>query len=242
MTGPDLVGGREAETRDLDRREVGVLAPLFVGLVLFGFYPMPLLNVIDPYVQDTLHHVGVTDPLRRVQAAPAREDSSDRARDDRHVRQAAPRLRSLWPILVVFGAACIGVLIEAFLPRERRYVAQFACRCSRSSPPWSASASSPTTCRGSAAARRRGLLVSEGTIALDGPTMFLWGLVLVFGLGGVLLFGRAAGRGRRLRVRRPGGRAAGHRVGAPVGGARPHRGLPAAAVRHRRDDALPGRG
>src|SRR4051794_41745767 len=34
----------------------------------------------------------------------------------------------------------------------------------------------------------RGLLGSQGTIALDGPTMFLWGMVLVFGLGGVLLF------------------------------------------------------
>jgi NADH-quinone oxidoreductase subunit M len=70
MTGPDLVGGREQETPDLDRREVGVLAPLFVALVVFGFYPMPLLNVINPYVQDTLHHVGVTDPAPRVQAAP----------------------------------------------------------------------------------------------------------------------------------------------------------------------------
>jgi len=32
---------------------------------------------------------------------------------------------SLWPILVVFGAACVGVLIEAFLPRQWRYLAQF---------------------------------------------------------------------------------------------------------------------
>jgi len=70
MTGPDLVGGREAETTDLDRREVGTLAPLFLGLVLFGFFPMPLLNVINPYVQDTLAHVGVTDPAPTV-AAPA---------------------------------------------------------------------------------------------------------------------------------------------------------------------------
>jgi NADH-quinone oxidoreductase subunit M len=30
--------------------------------VLFGFYPMPLLNVINPFVQDTLQQVGVTDP------------------------------------------------------------------------------------------------------------------------------------------------------------------------------------
>jgi NADH-quinone oxidoreductase subunit M len=83
MTGPDLIlrdgsspasSGTirrgEAEFRDLDRREVCVLAPLFLGLVLFGFYPMPLLNVINPFVQDTLHHVGVTDPAPRVQAAP----------------------------------------------------------------------------------------------------------------------------------------------------------------------------
>ena len=70
MTGPDLVGGRRAEMRDLDRREVGTLAPLSLALVLFGFYPMPLLNVINPYVEDTLQQVGVTDPSPRVQAAP----------------------------------------------------------------------------------------------------------------------------------------------------------------------------
>ncbi len=36
------------------------------ALVLFGFYPMPLLNVINPYVQDTLQHVGVKDPAPTV--------------------------------------------------------------------------------------------------------------------------------------------------------------------------------
>ena len=30
----------------------------------------------------------------------------------------------LWPMLVVFGVACVGVLVEAFVPRERRYVTQ----------------------------------------------------------------------------------------------------------------------
>jgi NADH-quinone oxidoreductase subunit M len=70
MTGPELLGGRGAETTDLDRREVGTLAPLFLALVLFGFFPMPLLNVINPYVQDTLQHVGVTDPAPTVSAAP----------------------------------------------------------------------------------------------------------------------------------------------------------------------------
>jgi NADH-quinone oxidoreductase subunit M len=66
MTGPDLIGGREAETRDLDRREVGTLAPLFVALVVFGFFPMPLLKVINPYVDDTLQHIGVHDPTPTV--------------------------------------------------------------------------------------------------------------------------------------------------------------------------------
>jgi NADH-quinone oxidoreductase subunit M len=65
--GPEPTGaeGRptgSAATRDLGRREVGTLAPLFLALVLFGFYPMPLLNVINPFVQDTLQQVGVTDP------------------------------------------------------------------------------------------------------------------------------------------------------------------------------------
>ena len=57
--------------RDLDRREVGILAPLALALVLFGFYPMPLLNVINPYVKDTLQQVGVTDPSPTVQATSA---------------------------------------------------------------------------------------------------------------------------------------------------------------------------
>ena len=34
----------------------------------------------------------------------------------------------------------------------------------------------------------RGVVAAEGTLVVDGPTVFLWGLVLVFALGGVLLF------------------------------------------------------
>ena len=33
---------------DLDRREVGIVAPLLLALVLFGFFPKPLLDVINP--------------------------------------------------------------------------------------------------------------------------------------------------------------------------------------------------
>ena len=59
MTGPAREG--TAPVPDLDRREVGVLAPLLLALVLFGFYPMPLLDVINPVVHDTLANVGVTE-------------------------------------------------------------------------------------------------------------------------------------------------------------------------------------
>ncbi len=95
---------------------------------------------------------------------------------------------SLWPILVVFGAACIGVLIEAFLPRQWRYVAQFgttlvAIVVALVGVVFVANGL-PSLGDGTA----RGLFGSQGTIALDGPTMFLWGTVLVFSLGGVLLF------------------------------------------------------
>nr|MBA3781949.1 NADH-quinone oxidoreductase subunit M [Nocardioides sp.] len=67
FTGPVLPEG-EAVT-DLDRREVGTLAPLMLALVLFGFYPMPLLDIINPNVETTLTHVGVNDEAPTVPAA-----------------------------------------------------------------------------------------------------------------------------------------------------------------------------
>ena len=60
MTGPDLPGVEAVVAGDLDRREVGVVAPLLLALVLFGVYPMPLLDVINPTVDSTLAEVGVT--------------------------------------------------------------------------------------------------------------------------------------------------------------------------------------
>jgi NADH-quinone oxidoreductase subunit M len=57
MTGPAREGA--VPVADLDRREVGIVAPLLLALVLFGFVPMPLLDVINPVVQDTLAVVGI---------------------------------------------------------------------------------------------------------------------------------------------------------------------------------------
>ncbi len=46
---------------DLGRREIGVVAPLMLALVLFGFYPMPLLDVSNPFSEQLLERTGVPD-------------------------------------------------------------------------------------------------------------------------------------------------------------------------------------
>lgn len=59
MTGPPRP--EVVDAPDLDRRELGTVVPLLVALVVFGFYPMPLLDVINPTVETTLEQTGVPD-------------------------------------------------------------------------------------------------------------------------------------------------------------------------------------
>ncbi len=40
-----------------------------LALVLFGFYPMPLLDAVNPTVDSLLQHVGVSDDPPTVPAA-----------------------------------------------------------------------------------------------------------------------------------------------------------------------------
>ena len=60
MTGPkpETANG----TRDLSHRERWVVAPLIAAFLVLGFYPKPVLDVINPAVARTLSYVGVTDP------------------------------------------------------------------------------------------------------------------------------------------------------------------------------------
>jgi NADH-quinone oxidoreductase subunit M len=60
-TNPELAEIRPMR-KDLSLREGLVVAPLILLLLLFGFYPKPLLDVINPAVAATLHDVGKTDP------------------------------------------------------------------------------------------------------------------------------------------------------------------------------------
>ncbi|BCJ59037.1 NADH-quinone oxidoreductase subunit M [Micromonospora endophytica] len=56
----------DAMKRDLNLREKFVVAPLIALIVIFGFYPKPLTDVINPAVQATMQDVGRTDPAPSV--------------------------------------------------------------------------------------------------------------------------------------------------------------------------------
>ncbi len=94
----------------------------------------------------------------------------------------------LTPLLIVFGVACAGVLIEAFVPRAHRYLSQSVLAIGGLAVALVmvvlVARDVPTYADGAA----RGVLAVGGTLALDGPTLFLWGLILVLGILGALLF------------------------------------------------------
>jgi NADH-quinone oxidoreductase subunit M len=64
----DVDAGGES-VLDLGRREIGVLAPLMLALVLFGFYPAPLLHVSNPFSEQLLQQTGVQDDGPQVPAS-----------------------------------------------------------------------------------------------------------------------------------------------------------------------------
>ncbi len=62
MTGPVTEAVSERVTTDLNGREKLVLAPLIIVLLVFGFFPKPMLHAIEPAARATMSQVGVTDP------------------------------------------------------------------------------------------------------------------------------------------------------------------------------------
>ncbi|KRA27963.1 hypothetical protein [Nocardioides sp. Root614] len=97
----------------------------------------------------------------------------------------------LLPLLLVLGGACVGVLIEAFVARHRRRSPQIVlCNAVL----LAALISTITIGRGldphtgAGGSEGRGIVGAEGSVIVDGPTVYLWGLVLVFAIGGVALF------------------------------------------------------
>jgi NADH-quinone oxidoreductase subunit N len=94
----------------------------------------------------------------------------------------------LWPMLVVYVVACVGVVIEAFVPRALRFGIQTALAALGLLVALGGTIWVGTRLDELGGGVARGAVDVEGTIAVDGPTVFLWGIILVFALGGVLLF------------------------------------------------------
>jgi NADH-quinone oxidoreductase subunit N len=84
----------------------------------------------------------------------------------------------LLPILIVLGAAAVGVLVEAFVPASRRRLTQVVVAV-------------VGLLGGLAAvvnlAGDRSRLVVQDAVAVDGPTLFLQGTLCVLGILGILL-------------------------------------------------------
>jgi NADH-quinone oxidoreductase subunit M len=62
---PDDAAARRMTARfgDLTRGEIAVLTPLVALILVLGFFPGPVLDVLDPAVSATMSEVGMTDPV-----------------------------------------------------------------------------------------------------------------------------------------------------------------------------------
>ena len=94
----------------------------------------------------------------------------------------------LSPVLIVAGVAIVGVLVEAFAPRARRYVIQVGLALVGVVGALVATIIVGVNLPSLAGGAAEGQIGAAGSIAVDGPSIFLWGLLLVLALVSVLLF------------------------------------------------------
>ncbi len=92
------------------------------------------------------------------------------------------------PMLIVFGAATLGVLVEAFGPRERRFVVQVgiavaALTASAVAVALFAATGEVLQTAGAVGAAEGGIV---GAVVIDGPALFLQGTIAVLALLAVL--------------------------------------------------------
>ncbi len=94
----------------------------------------------------------------------------------------------LSPLLIVAGAAVLGVLVEAYAPRHLRYLVQVGLTLLTVVGALAATVWVGLSLDTLAEDRARGQIAGAGSVAIDGPSVFLWGTLLVFALLGTLLF------------------------------------------------------
>jgi NADH-quinone oxidoreductase subunit N len=106
----------------------------------------------------------------------------------------APKIEygQLSPTLIVLGAAVVGIVLEAFLPRKWRYGAQLALAALGLVSAFAAVLGLAV----SGHATTKAAIAGMGAIAVDGPTLFLQGTILLVGLVSVFVFAE-----RRLEPR-----------------------------------------
>ncbi|MEU4150298.1 NADH-quinone oxidoreductase subunit NuoN [Streptomyces sp. NPDC026659] len=98
----------------------------------------------------------------------------------------APKIEygQLSPTLIVLGAALVGVLIEAFVPRRSRYYAQVFVSAVALCAAFAAVVALAAGGYGTTKAH----VAAMGAIAVDGPALFLEGTILLAGLVGLFTF------------------------------------------------------
>ncbi|MEZ7002424.1 NADH-quinone oxidoreductase subunit NuoN [Streptomyces sp. AD55] len=98
----------------------------------------------------------------------------------------APKIEfgQLSPILIVIGAAVLGVLIEAFVPRRHRYHAQLFTAAVALVSGFAAI----VALAASGYATTRSGIAAMGALAVDGPALFLQGTILLAALVGLFTF------------------------------------------------------
>ena len=94
----------------------------------------------------------------------------------------------LSPLLVVFGVALLGVIVEAFAPRGARYLTQLVLALVGVVGALVATVLVALGLAPNGSTGGRGGLTVEGAIAVDGPTVFIWGTILLLSTISVLLF------------------------------------------------------
>jgi len=94
----------------------------------------------------------------------------------------------LSPMLIVFGVAIAGVLVEAFAPRHLRYLVQAVLAMAGLVGAFVMTivVAGGLERRGDSAGF--GSIAVQGAIAVDGPTVFIWGTLLLLSLISVFLF------------------------------------------------------
>lgn len=94
----------------------------------------------------------------------------------------------LAPVLIVLAVAVLGILVEAALPRAHRFLVQVSLASAGLVAALIAVGLNFAELNPFSDDPKSGKLAIEGALALDGPTLFSWVVILVLGILGLLLF------------------------------------------------------